>query len=245
MRLTDIMTPCAIAAQASQSLAEARSLMERHHVDYLPVLSGRTLRGILCAEDLYGLSRRALEGAPLALCLDDVLATRRARDVLVVSPLATLEEARHLLSSAPPHGCLVVEEGDGEVLGTVTASHFVELDTRQLEGGRETPRSMIGDWVTEVVGEQSRRAWLFDLSEGGARLRTDASSLHEGHRVSMTWALPDGDEKALCATGWIIRRASGDDTHAVSFSVLAEADRQRIANFVAQSFLQRCRGLMT
>jgi CBS domain-containing membrane protein len=136
-RLTvgDLMTREVVTLAEDDTLADARSCMERGRIRHLPVVRGERLVGLVTHRDLLAASfsvfaqvsvkeeRRLFRQIPVHELMHDAFAvppTMRVRDA-----------ARVMLDKQ--YGCLPVVDGDGNLLGIVTDADFLRLAVRMLE----------------------------------------------------------------------------------------------------------------
>lgn len=136
-RLTvgDLMTREVVTLAEDDTLADARSCMERGRIRHLPVVRGEKLVGLVTHRDLLAASfsvfaqvsvkeeRRLFRQIPVHELMHDAFAvppTMRVRDA-----------ARVMLDKQ--YGCLPVVDGNGNLLGIVTDADFLRLAVRMLE----------------------------------------------------------------------------------------------------------------
>ncbi len=112
--ISEFLTPLPFTIQADENLAQARKVMEAHHVRHLPVFRGDQLVGVIAERDLYmvmGLSdvdwrkepaRLAMSPNPLRVSID--------ADARVV--------AKQMLANR--QGCALVENDQGSLVGIFT-----------------------------------------------------------------------------------------------------------------------------
>jgi CBS domain-containing membrane protein len=135
MKVRDIMSTEVITLIEDETLAHAKSCMDRGRIRHLPVLRDRKLVGLVTHRDLLAASfsifaevepaeqRRVLVTVPVAEVMH--------RDVIAVGPDATVADAaRTLLDNK--WGCLPVVDDEGELLGIVTEADFLRLTVRLL-----------------------------------------------------------------------------------------------------------------
>jgi CBS domain-containing membrane protein len=129
------MTREVVTLAEDDTLADARSCMERGRIRHLPVVRGERLVGLVTHRDLLAASfsvfaqvsvkeeRRLFRQIPVHELMHDAFAvppTMRVRDA-----------ARVMLDKQ--YGCLPVVDGDGNLLGIVTDADFLRLAVRMLE----------------------------------------------------------------------------------------------------------------
>lgn len=120
----DWMTPKVISADVTMTLPEAHELMREHGIRRLPITKDGKLVGIVTRSDIRGaqpseatsLSIWELNYLLSKLTMDRIM----TRDVVTVSPGATLKEAATIMNDKKV-GALPVLEGD-EIAGVITES---------------------------------------------------------------------------------------------------------------------------
>ncbi len=136
-RLTvgDLMTREVVTLAEDDTLADARTCMERGRIRHLPVVRGEKLVGLVTHRDLLSASfsvfaevsakeeRRLFRQIPVRELMHDPYA--------VPPTLRVPEAARVMLEKQ--YGCLPVVDGDGNLLGIVTDADFLRLAVRMLE----------------------------------------------------------------------------------------------------------------
>jgi CBS domain-containing membrane protein len=136
-RLTvgDLMTREVVTLAEDDTLADARTCMERGRIRHLPVVRGEKLVGLVTHRDLLSASfsvfaevsakeeRRLFRQIPVRELMHDAYA--------VPPTLRVPEAARVMLEKQ--YGCLPVVDGDGNLLGIVTDADFLRLAVRMLE----------------------------------------------------------------------------------------------------------------
>jgi len=122
MKISDIMTTNVVTIPSSTSIADARRIMEAHHISRLPVVDKGKLTGIVTVHQLESVSPSKatsltvwevgylLEKTPVK----DVM----EKEVITVTPDMTAEKAVSLAQSHKVGSVVVVE--DGRVVGMVT-----------------------------------------------------------------------------------------------------------------------------
>jgi CBS domain-containing membrane protein len=129
------MTREVVTLAEDDTLADARTCMERGRIRHLPVVRGEKLVGLVTHRDLLAASfsvfaevsaqeeRRLFRQIPVRELMHDAYAvppTMRVRDA-----------ARVMLDKQ--YGCLPVVDGHGNLLGIVTDADFLRLAVRMLE----------------------------------------------------------------------------------------------------------------
>lgn len=136
-RLTvgDLMTREVVTLAEDDTLADARTCMERGRIRHLPVVRGEKLVGLATHRDLLSAffsvfaevsaqeERRLFRQIPVRELMHDAYA--------VPPTLRVPKAARVMLEKQ--YGCLPVVDGDGNLLGIVTDADFLRLAVRMLE----------------------------------------------------------------------------------------------------------------
>jgi len=135
LKVADIMSREVVTLTEDDTLADARTCMERGRVRHLPVLRDGKLVGLVTHRDMLAASfsvfsqvseqeeRRVLAQVPVAELMHDV--------VTATPEMSVREAARVLLDNR--FGCLPVVDGDGTLVGIVTEADFLRLAVRMLE----------------------------------------------------------------------------------------------------------------
>jgi len=135
MKVKDIMSTDVITLIEDETLAHAKSCMDRGRIRHLPVVRGRRLVGLVTHRDLLAASfsifaeveaaeqRRVFVTIPVAEAMH--------RDVVTVKPDDSVADvARTLLANK--YGCLPVVDDVGDLIGIVTEADFLRLTVRLL-----------------------------------------------------------------------------------------------------------------
>jgi len=128
--VADIMTRHVVTLNEEDDLVDINENMETLGLRHLPVVDDGRLVGIVSHRDILRVSAGALE--PGAAQRDAIMKERTfvedvmTRDVVSVSPDASVEEAAQLLLRHK-FGCLPVVSPDGKLVGIVTEHDFVRL----------------------------------------------------------------------------------------------------------------------
>ena len=118
----DRMSPTPVTIHPKASLAEARTLLDRHRIRHLPAIEGGKLVGILTDRDI----RSAASASPL----DRVtVAEAMARNVVTVSPDTHVREAAKLMLAHRIGGLPVLKGGtlQGIITETDLLNALVEI----------------------------------------------------------------------------------------------------------------------
>lgn len=135
LKLADIMTRDVITLSEDDSLADARSCMDRGRIRHLPVVRGKKLVGLVTHRDLLAASfsvfaevsereeRRLFSQIPVAELM---------HDAITASPDMPVRDAAQILLKNK-FGCLPVVTEDKELVGIVTEADFLKLTVKVLE----------------------------------------------------------------------------------------------------------------
>ena len=126
MFMSDVMTSNVFTVSSNTSLAEARRIMEAHHIRRLPVVDRGRLVGVVSRDGL----DRAGPGQMTSLNIHEItrllnkLTVKEvmAKDLVTVSPDATVEEAVTLAQDRKVGALLVVD--NGRLVGIATTNDF-------------------------------------------------------------------------------------------------------------------------
>ena len=126
--ISEIMTKNVVVAQVSDSLRHISTLFKENNIRHLPVVSGRTLVGIISKTDILRLSFADIyEGQ------DDVDETvfemLRTEQVMVHNPTTidvhdTIKEVADLMSKAEFHALPVLEHG--KIAGIISSTDLIK-----------------------------------------------------------------------------------------------------------------------
>ena len=129
------MTREVVTLAEDDTLADARTCMERGRIRHLPVVRGQKLVGLVTHRDLLSASfsvfaevsaqeeRRLFRQIPVRELMHDAYA---------VPPTMRVPEAARVMLEEQ-YGCLPVVDGNGDLLGIVTDADFLRLAVRMLE----------------------------------------------------------------------------------------------------------------
>ena len=135
MKVSDIMSTDVITLIEDETLAHAKSCMDRGRIRHLPVVRGRRLVGLVTHRDLLAASfsifaevepaeqRRVFVTIPVAEAMH--------RDVVTVRPDDSVAEVASILLDNK-YGCLPVVDEAGDLVGIVTEADFLRLTVRLL-----------------------------------------------------------------------------------------------------------------
>ncbi|AEY01054.1 putative acetoin utilization protein AcuB [Oceanimonas sp. GK1] len=130
--VSEIMSSRVLGLPPSATLAEARTLMQRHHIRHLPVMEQDKLVGLVSQRDILAAQESSLEQGRNGHFLEQhSLAEIMKTGVTTVSPHAGIREAALYLQKHK-YGCLPVVD-KGRLVGIVTDSDFVAVAIHLLE----------------------------------------------------------------------------------------------------------------
>jgi acetoin utilization protein AcuB len=124
MLISDIMTTKVISISSTTTVAEARRIMEEHKIRRLPVIDNSKLVGVISKDglDKMGPSQLTTFSVHEIVYLLNKITVKEImkRDVVTVSPSATIEEAV-AKAQAQKVGFLIIEENE-KVIGVATTN---------------------------------------------------------------------------------------------------------------------------
>lgn len=168
MLIKDIMTKNVMTMPSSTSIADARQFMKDHKFRRLPVVDDDKLVGIIIKDRLDRFSPPA--PAPLwqvnYLVYQTTLADIMERDVVTISPEATVEQAVSLAQSKKVGALIVVQ--DEKVQGIVTTNDFFHNVINPLLGLNEHGTRII---VSGAGDSQSVEKLVGKINELGVRMK--------------------------------------------------------------------------
>lgn len=130
--VSEIMTRDVIGLPPSASLAEARTLMQRHHIRHLLILEDNRLIGLVSQRDILAAQESSLEQGLNGQFLEQhSVADIMIKEVTTVSPKAGIREAALYLQKHK-YGCLPVIDKE-QLVGIVTDSDFVAVAIHLME----------------------------------------------------------------------------------------------------------------
>jgi CBS domain-containing membrane protein len=132
----DLMTPVVEVLSIGDTLAAARTQLERGHIRHLPVVDGENrLVGLLTHRNIVGawLSHGRPDREPAGSVATEVpVEMVMERDVLTVDEETTAARAAELLE-AHKFGCLPVVDAHHRVVGIITEADFVDVARKFLD----------------------------------------------------------------------------------------------------------------
>lgn len=130
--VSEIMTRDVIGLPPSATLAEARTLMQRHHIRHLLILEDNRLIGLVSQRDILAAQESSLEQGLNGQFLEQhSVADIMIKEVTTVSPKAGIREAALYLQKHK-YGCLPVIDKE-QLVGIVTDSDFVAVAIHLME----------------------------------------------------------------------------------------------------------------
>ncbi|MGF1725103.1 CBS domain-containing protein [Photobacterium nomapromontoriensis] len=133
--VADMMTPHPYTLIASNTLADAKRMMEKHHIRHIPITNkDNTLIGIISQRDILSAQAPSMDQrfqTQFIASLDTPIEQSMHRNLRSVTPNAGLKEAamymqRHHI------GCLPIIDQD-KLVGIITDSDFVSIAINLLE----------------------------------------------------------------------------------------------------------------
>ncbi|HVN76615.1 MAG TPA: CBS domain-containing protein [Thermoanaerobaculaceae bacterium] len=135
LKVGDIMTRDVVTLAEDDTLADARSCMERGRIRHLPVVRGKELVGLVTHRDILAASFSTFaQVSPqeehqifVQIPVREVM-----HDAYAVPPTMRVREAARIMLDRQ-YGCLPVVSDDRTLLGIVTEADFLRLAVRMLE----------------------------------------------------------------------------------------------------------------
>ena len=133
--ISEIMSKNIIALNRDDDLETAETLFKRHKIRHIPVVNGEIIIGMLSYSDLLRISfadavfDNEEEVDTLVynmFTIDQVM----VKNVVTVSPTATIKDVAKILSEKEFHALPVVE--DGSLVGIVTTTDLLKYLLKQL-----------------------------------------------------------------------------------------------------------------
>jgi len=135
LTLSDIMTRDLVTLAEDDTLADARSCMERGRIRHIPVVRGKQLVGLITHRDILAasfstfaqVSQREEHKIFVQIPVREVM-----HDAFAVPPTMRVRDAARVMLDKQ-YGCLPVVSDDRTLLGIVTEADFLRLAVRMLE----------------------------------------------------------------------------------------------------------------
>ena len=129
------MTSDLVTLAEDDTLADARSCMERGRIRHLPVVRGQQLVGLITHRDILAasfstfaqVSQREEHKIFVQIPVREVM-----HDAFAVPPTMRVRDAARIMLDKQ-YGCLPVVSDDRTLLGVVTEADFLRLAVRMLE----------------------------------------------------------------------------------------------------------------
>lgn len=133
--ISEIMTKKVITLSAADNLETAERLFKQHHIRHIPVVSGKTIKGMLSLTDLLRIS--------FADAVDDTedyvdtvvynmftIEQVMAKNLVSVTSNTTIKEVAEVLAKKEFHAIPVVD--DNELVGIVTTTDLINYLLKQF-----------------------------------------------------------------------------------------------------------------
>ncbi len=126
--ISEIMTKNLVTANVSDSLTHINTLLKENNIGHLPIVSGRTLVGIISKTDMLRLSFADIY-EDQANVDETVFQILRTEQVMVHNPLTvdvndTVREVADMMSKVAFHALPVLEEG--KVVGIISSTDLIK-----------------------------------------------------------------------------------------------------------------------
>jgi CBS domain-containing membrane protein len=138
LTVADLMTRQVVTLAEDDTLADARRCMERGRVRHLPVVRDGKIVGLVTHRDLLAASVSVfaqVSSQEEHRLLARIPVRELMHDAVTVGPEMRVREAAEVMLSNG-FGCLPVVDGEGALLGIVTATDFLRLAVRLLDAIR-------------------------------------------------------------------------------------------------------------
>jgi len=135
-KLRELMTTPVYSLRETDTLQNARALMDQKHIRHVPITSGEnTFSGLITNRDVLAntishlaeIDKDTQDEIDAGIPLKEIMRT----DVRTLSPDDTVKEAANILHHHK-YGCLPVVE-NGKLVGIVTEADFLQLTVQLLE----------------------------------------------------------------------------------------------------------------
>lgn len=126
--ISEIMTKNLVTANVSDSLTHINTLLKENNIGHLPIVSGRTLVGIISKTDMLRLSFADIYEDQTNVD-ETVFQMLRTEQVMVHNPLTvdvhdTVREVADMMSKVEFHALPVLEEG--KVVGIISSTDLIK-----------------------------------------------------------------------------------------------------------------------
>jgi len=126
--ISEVMSTDIVTVHEKQSLHEVAQLIEKNSIRHVPVVSGKTIIGMLSKTDLDKISFvNTVDGEQLTTLMYDVLTIAQVmtKNVLTIEHKDTIYDAALLLSENEFHALPVMDEE--ELVGIVTTTDLIKF----------------------------------------------------------------------------------------------------------------------
>lgn len=126
--ISEIMTKNLVTANVSDSLRHINTLLKENNISHLPIVSGRTLVGIVSKSDMLRLSFADIYDDQTNVD-ETVFEMLRTEQVMVHNPLTvdvhdTIREVADIMSKVEFHALPVLEEG--KIVGVISSTDLIK-----------------------------------------------------------------------------------------------------------------------
>jgi CBS domain-containing membrane protein len=135
LRVADIMSRELVTLAEDDTLAEARTCMERGRIRHLPVVRDGLLVGLVTHRDLIAASLSVfaeVSQSEQRRMFSRIPVREMMHDAVTVGPDTPVRDAARILIESK-FGCLPVVDQRGALLGIVTEADFLRLTVRMLD----------------------------------------------------------------------------------------------------------------
>jgi len=135
LRVADIMSSDLVTLAEDDTLAEARSCMDRGRIRHLPVVRDGRLVGLVTHRDLLAASLSVfaeVSRSEQRRLFSRIPVRELMHDAVTVGPDTQVRDAARILIESN-FGCLPVVDAKGALVGIVTEADFLRLTVRLLD----------------------------------------------------------------------------------------------------------------
>ena len=132
--VSEIMSENLITLNINNSLADAKKIFEEHTIRHIPIVSGKTIIGMLSYADILKVSFPdvTIDEKNIETFVYDMFTIEQVmtKNIYIIPPNSTIKEVGLLLADKGFHALPVVE--DEELVGIVTSTDLIRFLVEQL-----------------------------------------------------------------------------------------------------------------
>lgn len=134
--IKNIMSTDLVFATTQHKISEVKHLMQEHHIHHVPVVSGKSLQGLISWVDILRSSfsdlfvkgdKASEEQLDSVASIEDIM----TRDVKTIKSSETVRDGALILLGADYNGLPVVDDND-ELIGMVTSKDIIRYLVEQM-----------------------------------------------------------------------------------------------------------------